>query len=325
MATAHNFQTRVSNLSTTKRSFDNRIDSLLKRAENCRRSVDQIENDELQSHQSRQRKLNLWTTKMCERIDQIYGSCLTDLKQSFDQLKSFQQVMIQILNHDQENFIDAKKLKLIEQEICILKCLTYQLDTSKVKIDGKLRLTKGSTNDQYGNAVGDGDNENIDQEFLDDQQTKEISCRILLEKEKISKIENLPNIDESIEMNNKNLPESTPERVLTIKGFDQLKIIEEILSTLYSSSHSCELRILLHQSYVPSIVGKLGDRSKILREKYSLHTLTVHPSCAPQSTERVLLIQSSTIDKILQCLNEIFTDIQQQNHDDEEILFYDEM
>lgn len=112
---------------------------------------------------------------------------------------------------------------------------------------------------------------------------------------------------------------------ILILGSNHLEVIEKLLTTLYSSSlNQCELRILLHQSYAPIILGKLGDRAKILREKYSLHTLTICPICAPQSTERVLLIQSLSPEKILSCLEEIFINIQQNTNDDDDVLFYNE-
>src|SRR5579871_5405103 len=98
-------------------------------------------------------------------------------------------------------------------------------------------------------------------------------------------------------------------------GPHHLDVIKQILLSLYSSSvNQCELRILLHQSYAPLIHGKLGVRSKILREKYSLHTLTIHPTCAPLSTERVLFIQSLSPDNLLSCLEEIFVYINQTTY-----------
>ncbi len=109
-------------------------------------------------------------------------------------------------------------------------------------------------------------------------------------------------------------------------GPRHLDVIETILLNLYSSLiNQCELRILLHQSYAPIILGKLGDRAKILREKYSLQSLTIHPTCAPLSTERVLLIQSLSMNKIIACLQEIFTSINQNIDEEDEILLYDEM
>lgn len=109
-------------------------------------------------------------------------------------------------------------------------------------------------------------------------------------------------------------------------GPNHLDVIEKILINLYSSSiNQCELRILLHQAYAPLLLGKLGDRAKILREKYSLHTLTILPTCAPLSTERVLLIQSLTTDNVIACLQEIFTNINQNTYEGDDILLYDEM
>lgn len=101
-------------------------------------------------------------------------------------------------------------------------------------------------------------------------------------------------------------------------------MIEEILTKVSSGQNQCELRILLRQSHVPILLGKLGHHAKILREKYSLHTLTIYPTCAPLSTERLLLIQSSTIDQIIACLHEIFISIHQHTIEGEEILLYDE-
>jgi hypothetical protein len=73
------------------------------------------------------------------------------------------------------------------------------------------------------------------------------------------------------------------------------------------------------------IVGKLGDRSKMLREKYSLHTLTIHPTCAPHSNERVLLVRGLVAEKILACLDEIFVNIQSCPSTDEQLIPYDEI
>jgi len=131
---------------------------------------------------------------------------------------------------------------------------------------------------------------------------------------------------------------SNSKTEISIPGPRHLEVIESILSNLYSppatttttttttaTANQCEIRVLLHQSYAPLILGKLGDKAKILREKYSLHTLTIHPTCAPLSNERVLLIQSLAIEKILSCLEEIFQIVQQNSCESEEILLYNEM
>lgn len=121
------------------------------------------------------------------------------------------------------------------------------------------------------------------------------------------------------------IDDHTPERVLTVTGPKTLDVIKDILVSLSSPSiASCQLRILLHQSYVPLIVGKMGDRSRILREKHSLQTLTIHPTCAPHSTERVLLLQSLSADNILSCLEEIFSNIHRHPYDGDNMILYDE-
>ncbi|CAF0903419.1 unnamed protein product [Rotaria sordida] len=324
MATANRFQTRV--LIPDKTSLtDNeiRLNSLLEQAQTCYCTLNDLQTTEYNNNLLRESKLDIWSSKMFEKINDLYKSCLNDLKQSYEQLNLFQRLMINILNNENENNLDGNKLLTIEQEICILKCLTYQLDITKVKIEGKLKLNKYSDNDECEISIDDNSYQNkINQE----NNKKDFICRILVHRDIINKIENLPLVQQFVKMTTDQINQTTPERILTIIGPDYLDVIEKILCSIYSSSlNQCELRILLHQSYAPLILGKLGDRSKILREKYSLHTLTIHPTCAPHSTERVLLIQSLSPEKILSCLQEIFININQHTYDGDDILLYNEI
>ncbi|CAF0766441.1 unnamed protein product [Rotaria sp. Silwood1] len=325
MATANHFQTRV--LIPNKTSLtDNeiRLNSLLEQAQLYFHTLNNLETNDYNNNVLRESELNLWSSKMYEKIDDLYKSCLNDLKQSFEQLKLFQKLMINILNNENENNLDGNKLLTIEQEICILKCLTYQLDTTKVKIEGKLKLNRFSDNGDY--EISIDDNNNYQNNINEENNKKDFICRILVHKDIINKIENLPLVQQFVKMTTDQINQTTPERILTIMGPHHLDVIEKILFSVYSSSlNQCELRILLHQSYAPLILGKLGDRAKILREKYSLHTLTIHPICAPHSTERVLLIQSLSPEKILSCLEEIFVNINQHTYDGDEVLLYNEI
>jgi hypothetical protein len=46
-------------------------------------------------------------------------------------------------------------------------------------------------------------------------------------------------------------------------------VIEQILS------QTNELRILIHECYAPFIIGQLGSRAKMLKDKYSLTNIKV--------------------------------------------------
>ncbi len=46
-------------------------------------------------------------------------------------------------------------------------------------------------------------------------------------------------------------------------------MIEQILS------QTNELRILIHECYAPFIIGQLGSRAKMLKDKYSLTNIKV--------------------------------------------------
>ncbi|CAF1624440.1 unnamed protein product [Rotaria magnacalcarata] len=323
MATANHFQTRV--LIPDKTSLTNneiRINLLLEQAQTYFHTLNDLQATQYRQNLTQASELDLWSSKMFEKIDDLYKSCLNDLKQSFQQLKSFQQLMIKILYNENENNLDGNKLLTIEQEICILKCLSYLLDTTKVKIEGKFKSNKNFNSDESEVLIDEHDTQN---NMNEKSNKKDFICRILVHKDAINKIENLSLIQQFVEMKT-DINKTTPERILTINGPHRLDVIEQILSTVYSASlNQCELRILLHQSYAPLILGKLGDRSKLLREKYSLHNLTIHPTCAPHSTERVLLIQSLSPEKILSCLQEIFININQHTYDGDEIILYDEI
>ncbi|CAF4063334.1 unnamed protein product [Rotaria sordida] len=71
-------------------------------------------------------------------------------------------------------------------------------------------------------------------------------------------------------------------------------------------SKTNELRILIHESYAPFIIGQLGSRAKMLKDKYALNNLKVYPTCAPLSTERILLLSGSKYEQIIECLTEIY-------------------
>ncbi|CAF4850600.1 unnamed protein product, partial [Rotaria magnacalcarata] len=260
MATANHFQTRV--LIPDKTSLTNneiRINLLLEQAQTYFHTLNDLQATQYRQNLTQASELDLWSSKMFEKIDDLYKSCLNDLKQSFQQLKSFQQLMIKILYNENENNLDGNKLLTIEQEICILKCLSYLLDTTKVKIEGKFKSNKNFNSDESEVLIDEHDTQN---NMNEKSNKKYFICRILVHKDTINKIENLSLIQQFVEMKT-DINKTTPERILTINGPHRLDVIEQILSTVYSASlNQCELRILLHQSYAPLILGKLGDRSK---------------------------------------------------------------
>lgn len=211
MATTNRFQTRVLVPDKSPLTANEiRLNNLLTRAQTYVDKLDEIEQIKRTENSHRENQLNSWSEKLTEKIDSLYKIPFEDLKQSFEQLKTFQQMMIYLLNHVNENNLDAKKLSVIEHEICILKCLTYQLDTSKIKIDGKLKLKKISNNNQNEILIDDQSMFNP----MKINQQKDFSCRILIHKDQIDKIEHLNLTTITTTTNN----QTTPERVLTIQG-----------------------------------------------------------------------------------------------------------
>lgn len=216
MATTNHFQTRV--LLPEKPSLtpnDIRLNSLFTRAQTYVQTLNDLEKKQITKNAQRENQLNLWSEKILEKIAQPYQICLDDLKQSLEQLKIFQNLMSNLLNHANENHLDGKKLSAIEHEICILQCLTFELETSKVKIDGQLKLKKTSTNNNQMEICIDDEDWNYNSNPVKINEKKDFSCRILMHRDQLEKIENLPLIQEFLQTTNN---QTTSERILTLNG-----------------------------------------------------------------------------------------------------------
>jgi hypothetical protein len=216
MATTNRFQTRVLIPDKTPLTTNEiRLNSLLTDAQTCYQTLNNFQTIESNNNLSRKSQLDHWSTKTLGDINELHQTCLTDLKQSFEQLKSFQQMMSHLLNNDQENYLDGKKLLAIGHEISILRCLTFQLDTSKVKIEGQLKLTKINNENQQEIMI---DDENDEQNQMKLTEKKDFICRILLPKDSITVIENFPLFQEFVQIKTDEINSTTPERILTING-----------------------------------------------------------------------------------------------------------
>lgn len=217
MATTNRFQTRVL-IPTQTNSLtetDLRLDALLQQAQLASQTLNQIEILEEKSNQLRIDQIEQWSENLLENLEQIYENCSVDFQQSLEQLKLFQQMMMNLLNSSEENHLDGKKLSVIEQEICILRCLTYQLDTNKVKIDGKLKLKKTSTNHQYEIEIEDQFDQN---NLVKINENKDFISRILVHQDSVESIGNLNLFQQFGQITNNEINPTTPERVLTITG-----------------------------------------------------------------------------------------------------------
>ncbi|KAL3120707.1 hypothetical protein niasHT_007999 [Heterodera trifolii] len=86
---------------------------------------------------------------------------------------------------------------------------------------------------------------------------------------------------------------STPERVLTIVCAQEklADCFAEILEKLTEDQgrDDVDVRVIVHQSHAGAIIGKQGSKIKELRELMQAH-IKVFQECAPQSTDRVVLI-----------------------------------
>lgn len=91
-------------------------------------------------------------------------------------------------------------------------------------------------------------------------------CRILIKRESIDQL------PDSLNQTLYSLltHPSSPEVVLITNNVQQLtSVIERILVD------TNELRVLIHECYAPFIIGQLGNRAKMLKDKYTLTNVKV--------------------------------------------------
>lgn len=94
-----------------------------------------------------------------------------------------------------------------------------------------------------------------------------LPCRVLLKRESIDQL------PDSLNQTLYSLltHPSAPEVVLITNNVQQLaSVIERILLD------TNELRVLIHECYAPFIIGQLGNRAKMLKEKYTLTNIKVN-------------------------------------------------
>ena len=106
-----------------------------------------------------------------------------------------------------------------------------------------------------------------DRPFLRHSNTSSIfPCRLLIKREHV---EQLPDSVHDT-LYSLLIHSSSPEAILMTNNVQQLAmIIEKIVSQTH------ELRVLIHEPYAPFIIGQLGSRAKVLKDKYELTNLKV--------------------------------------------------
>ncbi|CAF0778092.1 unnamed protein product [Didymodactylos carnosus] len=145
----------------------------------------------------------------------------------------------------------------------------------------------------------------------------EMNFRFLVKYQVVQKLEkiNLDQLSSMIQLSPSSLSPGIFEYVLTIINQDDLEVCMEILSEvmpLILSSQTNELRILFHEIYIPYIIGKGGERSNYLKEKYQLNQIKIYSQSCPKSNERILSLSSQKDEYIICCLQEIYQNILEQ-------------
>ncbi|CAF1083120.1 unnamed protein product [Rotaria magnacalcarata] len=227
--------------------------------------------------------LGKWHYEMIELIQDMYLNTLIELDTSYERLDTFRQTLHVLL--DDESLADkavsmtssdiiniSSRLSWIENEIDSISNLFFHINCQQVKLTDRPYL-------------------------IDSNAPSIIPCRILIKREQADQLSKLVNNTLYTLLTHP----SSPEAILVSNNVQQLtSVIQQILL------QTNELRVLIHELYAPFIIGQLGSRAKMLKEKYALNNLKVYPTCAPLSTERIILLSGSKQGKFIECLTEIY-------------------
>ncbi|CAF3981086.1 unnamed protein product, partial [Rotaria sp. Silwood1] len=176
--------------------------------------------------------LNKWHFEMIERIQDMYLNTLIELDTSYERLDTFRQTIYVLL--DDERLTDktvpmtsseivniSSRLSWIENEIDSISNLFFHINCQQVKLN--------------------------DRPYLIHSNISSITpCRILMKREHTNQLPDSVNNTLYTLLRHS----SSPEAILITNTVQQLNlVIQKILS------QTNELRVLIHESYAPFIIG----------------------------------------------------------------------
>jgi hypothetical protein len=136
----------------------------------------------------------------------------------------------------------SSRLSWLENEIDSISNLFFHINCQQVKLNDRPYLIHSNTSSSI------------------------IPCRVLIKREHIDQLPDSVNNTLYTLLTHP----SSPEAILITNNVQQLAIvIQKILS------QTNELRILIHECYAPFIIGQLGSRAKMLKDKYALTNVKV--------------------------------------------------
>lgn len=228
------------------------------------------------SYETCRQNLRQWRCQTTEQINKAHETSLSELNNAYEQLNRFRSTIENLLNEPQT----SSQISTIESSLNTLRHAEFSFDFQQAcQLDGQLQLLKlsNSQQDKY--------------HLLNKSNT---ICRLLVSQDRY-----VPDVFFSDDFV-KRIDCQTNECIL-ICPFD---LLDELLSS------DQDIRILIDQTYLPTI----GTQAPRIRIDYELSLLQPAQECCPLSTERVIRIICQQKNKLLACLEEIYTICSQQRN-----------
>lgn len=202
--------------------------------------------------------LDQWHSNLIEQVETMYLNTLIQLDTSYERFETFRETLRVLLDDqtpiDRPNAVInasdyvkiSSRLSWIENEIDYLSNISYRVNVDQVRFLGRPCLN------------------HLNRSF--ELHSSTIPCRILLPREDLEQLSDAVNKSLYTYFTHS----SAPEAIVQMTNLQQLPILIEPILSIHR-----ELRVLIHESYAPLILGQLGNRARMFKEKYGLTVVQV--------------------------------------------------
>ncbi|CAF1281576.1 unnamed protein product [Adineta ricciae] len=281
--------------------------------------------------------LNRWRQNIIMKLDGILNCILSDMNTTSDHVHRFASFTETLLFEYEKQLINAttseeiytleKRINYIISEVDYLHLLFFQLNCPSIQLRDKLDV-----------KYHDREVQSIDSSWIStfcslDKTFRTISDSSIPNKQSILSSSNyrfLISRCDTIELNKISLFSlhltsfdnvCIDECVLTFHAPDLDSFVHAFATYWKNFPKSRTVRLLLSASDLSLIMNTTGDRLICLAKRFQLSELKVSPDFCPNSDEKLLLISGKRRDRIVDCIEEIYYNIEMNKR--ENIQFYD--
>ncbi|CAF3610369.1 unnamed protein product [Adineta steineri] len=256
--------------------------------------------------------LRKWYREIVTKLDQISDNILVDMTTTFNEVHYFASLADRLLieqenqlkkarSHQDMNIIE-ERINQIIFEIELLQSLSFHLNCDSVKLIGKLQI-----------------NFNNNDIKLNDPLIPVSSYRFLISRNDAIKLNELSlSFCHLTSLHN----ESISECVLTFIVFDFDSFLNTFKTYWNLFTKTNQIRLLMCPTQISFILEQSNETLNYLEDSFQLNQIKIFPDFCPKSDEKILLINGKQHDLIIDCIEEIYYNIEEKNNRKQNIKLY---